>query len=61
VELRQKGLKSGNAKTTMFVFIVGLGFLVTTIIVGYEAQSTPFPWSVEPNTWFTTFVTFWIS
>jgi hypothetical protein len=34
----------------MFVFIVELGFLVTTTIVGYEAQSTPFPWSIELNT-----------
>jgi hypothetical protein len=58
VELRQKGLKSANVKMTMFVFIVKLGFLMTTIIVGYEAQSTPFPWSVELNTWLTLFITF---
>jgi hypothetical protein len=34
----------------MFVFTVKLGFLVMVNIVGYEAQSTPFPWSIEPNT-----------
>jgi hypothetical protein len=50
VELREKGLKSVNVKMTMFVFIVELGFLVMAIIVGYEAQSTPFSWSIEPNT-----------
>jgi hypothetical protein len=48
VESHQKGLKS--VKMTMFVFIVELGFLVMAIIVGCEAQSTPFPWSIEPNT-----------
>jgi hypothetical protein len=37
-------------KTTMFDFIVELGFLVMAITVGYEAQLTPFPWSIEPNT-----------
>jgi len=47
---RQKDLKNVNAKMTMFVFIVELGFLVMAIIVGCEAQSTPFPWSIEPNT-----------
>jgi hypothetical protein len=35
---------------TMFVFIVELGFPVMAIIVGYEAPSTHFPWSIEPNT-----------
>jgi hypothetical protein len=35
---------------TMFVFILKLGFSVMAIIVGYEAQSTPFPWSIKPNT-----------
>jgi hypothetical protein len=50
VELRQKGLKSVNVKMTMFVFIVELGFPVMAIIVSYEAPSTPFPWSIEPNT-----------
>jgi hypothetical protein len=45
---------------TMFVFIIKLGFLVMAIIVGYEAQSTPFPWSIEPNTLLVPFVTFWI-
>jgi hypothetical protein len=50
MELRQKGLKSVNVKMIMFVFIVELGFPVMDIIVGYEAPSTPFPWSIEPNT-----------
>jgi hypothetical protein len=48
-ELRQKGLNV-NVKMTMFVFIVELGFPVMAIIIGYEAQSTPFPWNIEPNT-----------
>jgi hypothetical protein len=34
----------------MFIFIVKLGFPVMAIIIGYEAQSTPFPWSIELNT-----------
>jgi hypothetical protein len=34
----------------MSVSIVERGFLVMAIIVGYEAQLTPFPWSIEPNT-----------
>jgi hypothetical protein len=34
----------------MFVFIVELGFPVMAIIVGYEAQSTPCPWSIKLNT-----------
>jgi hypothetical protein len=46
----QKGLKNVNVKMTMFIFIVELGFLVMAIIVGYKAQSTPFPWSIKPNT-----------
>jgi hypothetical protein len=50
VESRQKGLKSVNVKMTMFVFIVELGFLVMTIIIGYKAPSTPFPWNIEQNT-----------
>jgi hypothetical protein len=50
VEPRQKGLKNDNVKMTMFVFIVKLEFLVMAIIIGYEAPSTPFPWSIEPNT-----------
>jgi hypothetical protein len=37
-------------KMTMFVFIVELGFPMMAIIIGYEAQSTPFPWNIEPNT-----------
>jgi hypothetical protein len=47
MESHQKGLKSVNVKTTMFVFIVELGFPVMAIIVGCKAQSTPFPWSIE--------------
>jgi hypothetical protein len=50
VEPRQKGLKSVNVKTKMFVFIVELGFPVMAIIAGYEAQSIPSPWNIEPNT-----------
>jgi hypothetical protein len=46
----QKGLKSVNVKTTMFVFIVELGFPVMAIILGCNAQSIPFPWTIEPNT-----------
>jgi hypothetical protein len=45
--------------TTMFVFIIKLGFPVMSIIVGYKAQSNPFPWSIEPNTSFTPFVAFY--
>jgi hypothetical protein len=50
MEPHQKSLKSVNVKMMMFVFIVELGFPVMGIIVGCEAQSTPFPWSIEPNT-----------
>jgi hypothetical protein len=50
VEPRHKGLKNVNVKMIMFVFIVELGFPVMAIIVGYQAPSTPFPWSIEPNT-----------
>jgi hypothetical protein len=50
MELRQKGLKSVNVKTTMFVFIIKLGFPVRAIIASYKAQSIPSPWSIEPNT-----------
>jgi hypothetical protein len=49
MEPHQKGLKSVNVKTTMFVFIVELGFSMMTIIIGCEAQLIPFPWSIEPN------------
>jgi hypothetical protein len=38
VEPHQKGLKNVNVKTTMFVFIAELGFLVMAIITDYEAQ-----------------------
>jgi hypothetical protein len=34
----------------MFVFIVKLEFPMMAIIIGCEAQSTPFPWNIEPNT-----------
>jgi hypothetical protein len=34
----------------MFIFTVELGFPMMAIIVGYEAQSTLFPWRIEPNT-----------
>jgi hypothetical protein len=49
-EPRHKGLKNVNVKMTMFIFTVKLGFLVMAIIVGYDAQSTPFLWSIESNT-----------
>jgi hypothetical protein len=50
MEPHQKGFKSVNVKTMMFGFIIELGFSVMAIIVGYEAQSTPFPWNIESNT-----------
>jgi hypothetical protein len=50
VEPHQKGLKRANAKMMMSVSIVERGSPVMAIIVGYEAQSTPFPWSIEPST-----------
>jgi hypothetical protein len=34
----------------MSVSIVERGFPVMAITVGYKAQLTPFPWSIEPNT-----------
>jgi hypothetical protein len=49
-EPRQKGLKNVNAKMMISVSIVERGFPVMAIIVGYEGQSTPFPWSTELNT-----------
>jgi hypothetical protein len=42
VEPHHKGLKNVNVKMTMFVFIDKFGFPVMAIIVGCEAQSTPF-------------------
>jgi hypothetical protein len=48
VKPHQKGSKSVNVKTTMFVFIVEFGFSVMAIIVGFEAQSIPF--SMEHRT-----------
>jgi hypothetical protein len=50
MELRQKGSKSASAKMIMSVSIVEREFLVMAIIVGYEARSTHFPWSIEPST-----------
>jgi hypothetical protein len=50
VEPRQKDLKSASAKMMMSASIVERGFLVMAIIVGYEARSTHFPWSIEANT-----------
>jgi hypothetical protein len=50
MELRYKSLKNVNVKMTMFVFIIKLKYSVMAIIVDCEAQSTPFPWSIEPNT-----------
>jgi hypothetical protein len=61
VELCRKGLKSANVKTMMFIFIVEFGFSMMAIIIGYEAQSTPFPWGVELNIWLVLFVAFWTS
>jgi hypothetical protein len=58
MEPRQKGLKSVNAKMMMSVSIVERGFPVMAIIVGYEGQSTPFPWSTEPSTSLAPFVAF---
>jgi len=58
VEPRQKGLKNVNVKMMMSVSIVERGFLVMAIIVGYEGQSTPFPWSTESSTLFAPFVAF---
>jgi hypothetical protein len=50
VESCQKGLKNVSVKMMMFVFIIKLGISVMAIIIRYEAQSTPFSWSIEPNT-----------
>jgi hypothetical protein len=50
VEPRQKDLKNASAKMMMSVSIVKCGFPVMAIIVGYEARSTHFPWSIEPST-----------
>jgi hypothetical protein len=50
MELHQKGLKNVSVKMTMFVFIIKLVFLVMAIIVGYDAQPTPFPWNIKLNT-----------
>jgi hypothetical protein len=50
VELHQKGFKIVNVKMMMPVFIIELEFLMMAIVVGYEAQSTPFSWSIELNT-----------
>jgi len=58
MEPHEKGLKSVNAKMMMSISIVERGFLVMAIIVGYEGQSTPFPWSTEPSTSLAPFVAF---
>jgi hypothetical protein len=50
MELCQKGLKNVNVKMTMFIFTIELWFLVMAIIIGYEAQSTFFPWNIELST-----------
>jgi hypothetical protein len=42
---------------TMFVITVKLGFLLMAIIVGYETQSTFFPWNIKPSTQLAPFVT----
>jgi len=42
----------------MSVSIVERGFPVMVIIVGYEGQSTPFPWNTELSTLLTPFVAF---
>ncbi len=61
VKHRSKGLNNVNVKVMMFIFIVKLGFSVMAIIISYEAQSTPFPWSIELNTQLAPFVAFLIS
>ncbi len=55
-ELRQKGLKNVNANMMMSISIVERGFPVMAIIVCYEAQLTPFPWSIKPSTSLAPFV-----
>jgi hypothetical protein len=57
MEPRQRGLKNVNVKMTMFVITVKLGFLLMAIIVGYETQSTFFPWNIKPSTQLAPFVT----
>ncbi len=49
-------MKSVNAKMMMSVPIVEHGFSVMAITVGYEAQLTPFQWSIEPSTSLAPFV-----
>jgi hypothetical protein len=48
-------LKSASAKMMMSASIVERGFPVMAIIVGYEAQSTHFPWSIKQSTSFAPF------
>jgi hypothetical protein len=50
VEPHQKGLKNVNAKMMMSISIIERESPVMAIIVGYEGQSIPFPWSIKPNT-----------
>jgi hypothetical protein len=59
MESCKKGLKSVNAKMMMSVSIVEREFPVMAIIVGYEGQLTPFPWSTELSTLLAPFVAFW--
>ncbi len=58
VEPHHKNLKNVSVNMTMFIFIVELGFPMMAIIVGYKAQSTPFPWNIEPSTQLAQFVAF---
>jgi hypothetical protein len=60
VEPHLKDLKSANAKMMMSVSIVERGFPMMAIIVGYEARSTHFPWSIEPSTSLAPFVASYI-
>jgi len=34
----------------MFIFIIKFRFLMMAIIIGYEVQSTPFPWNIKSST-----------
>jgi hypothetical protein len=47
-----------QCEVMMSVSIVKRGFSVMAIIVGYEGQSTPFPWSTEPSTSLAPFIAF---
>jgi hypothetical protein len=56
VEPRLKGSKSASAKMMMSVSIIEREFPVMAIIVGYEARSTHFLWSIELSTSLAPFV-----